>query len=73
MLGFGFTSKPPYAPTKTMLLAGPTPNPKPETRKCWGLGGLCWPISGLDMALKYGRSLGDHRATDALIDDISAR
>src|ERR1700730_5920703 len=35
-----------------MLLAGPTPNSKPETRKCWGLGGLCWPISGLDMAVK---------------------
>jgi len=29
------------------------------------------PISGLDMAVKYGRSLGDHSATDALIDDIS--
>jgi hypothetical protein len=30
-------------------------------------------MSGLDMALKYGRSPGDQHATGALIADISAR
>jgi hypothetical protein len=54
-----------------MLLAMPTAIPEPQTRKCWGFGSAVMPMSGLDMALKYGRSPGDHRATDALIDDIS--
>jgi len=59
----------PYAPTKTMLLAGPTPNPKPETRKCRGWVGLY----GLFRPLICGRSPLDHRTIDAFIDPITLR
>ena len=50
----------------TNAFSRPMLSHEPETRKCWGLGGLCWPISGLDMAVKYDRPPGDQHATDAL-------
>jgi hypothetical protein len=56
-----------------MLLAMLTAVPEPQTRKCWGFGSAVMPISGLDMAVKYGRSPLDHRITRVFTDAISRR